>query len=88
MVDETEGRLWADSHGFHYFETSAQTGEGIGDMFQVRVTSGLILIHESVSGLFICCWHARFASVLQAFEGCSFVVGTQDLHLYHKHSKV
>ncbi|KAL8619272.1 DnaJ subfamily C member 27 [Nucella lapillus] len=33
-VDEPEGRLWADSHGFHYFETSAQTGEGIGDMFQ------------------------------------------------------
>ena len=36
-MDETEGQLWANSHGFHYFETSAQTGEGINDMFQVRV---------------------------------------------------
>ncbi|KAL4217000.1 DnaJ subfamily C member 27 [Mactra antiquata] len=27
-VDESEGRLWADSKGFHFFETSAQTGEG------------------------------------------------------------
>ncbi|XP_038626923.1 dnaJ homolog subfamily C member 27 isoform X1 [Tachyglossus aculeatus] len=33
-VDENEGRLWAESRGFLYFETSAQTGEGIGDMFQ------------------------------------------------------
>ena len=88
MVDETEGRLWADSHGFHYFETSAQTGEGIGDMFQVWVTSGLFIIHESVSRLCICCWHARYASVSQAFEGCSFVIGTQDMHLRRKHLKV
>ena len=35
VVDETEGQLWANSHGFQYFETSAQTGEGINDMFQV-----------------------------------------------------
>ncbi|XP_046561726.1 dnaJ homolog subfamily C member 27-like [Haliotis rubra] len=34
-VDEMEGRLWADSRGYHYFEMSAQTGEGINDMFQV-----------------------------------------------------
>ncbi|GAB1598072.1 dnaJ homolog subfamily C member 27-like [Argonauta hians] len=33
VVDELEGRLWADSHGFHYFETSALTGEGILEMF-------------------------------------------------------
>lgn len=36
VVDESEGRLWADSKGFHYFETSAQTGEGIPEMFQVE----------------------------------------------------
>lgn len=35
VVDEMEGRVWADSHGFHYFETSAQTGEGVFEMFQV-----------------------------------------------------
>lgn len=34
-VDESEGRLWAESKGFLYFETSAQTGEGINEMFQV-----------------------------------------------------
>uniref|UniRef100_A0A8B9QQN2 DnaJ heat shock protein family (Hsp40) member C27 n=1 Tax=Anas platyrhynchos TaxID=8839 RepID=A0A8B9QQN2_ANAPL len=33
-VDESEGRLWAESRGFLYFETSAQTGEGINEMFQ------------------------------------------------------
>lgn len=36
VVDEGEGRLWAESRGFHYFETSAQSGEGISEMFQVR----------------------------------------------------
>lgn len=34
-VDESEGRLWAESRGFQYFETSAQSGEGISEMFQV-----------------------------------------------------
>ncbi|KAK0140083.1 DnaJ subfamily C member 27 [Merluccius polli] len=34
VVDEGEGRLWAESRGFHYFETSAQSGEGVTDMFQ------------------------------------------------------
>ncbi|KAG7502935.1 dnaJ-like subfamily C member 27 [Solea senegalensis] len=39
VVDEGEGRLWAESRGFHYFETSAQSGEGINEMFQrVNVT--------------------------------------------------
>ncbi|XP_041360854.1 dnaJ homolog subfamily C member 27-like [Gigantopelta aegis] len=33
-VDELEGRMWADSHRFHYFETSAQTGEGVNNVFQ------------------------------------------------------
>ena len=27
--------MWADSKGFLYFETSAQSGDGINDMFQV-----------------------------------------------------
>lgn len=36
VVDEGEGRLWAESRGFHYFETSAQSGEGINEMFQVN----------------------------------------------------
>ncbi|XP_053825319.1 dnaJ homolog subfamily C member 27 [Vidua macroura] len=35
VVDESEGRLWAESRGFLYWETSAQSGEGIQEMFQV-----------------------------------------------------
>ncbi|XP_059841402.1 dnaJ homolog subfamily C member 27 isoform X3 [Hypanus sabinus] len=34
VIDESEGRLWAESRGFYYFETSAQSGEGINEMFQ------------------------------------------------------
>ena len=37
-VDEVEARLWAELHGFIYCETSANTGLGITDMFQVRLT--------------------------------------------------
>jgi len=33
-VDEMEARLWAELHGFSFFETSANTGAGITDMFQ------------------------------------------------------
>ncbi|PWA13797.1 hypothetical protein CCH79_00016910, partial [Gambusia affinis] len=39
VVDEGEGRLWAESRGFHYFETSAQSGEGINEMFQAFFSS-------------------------------------------------
>lgn len=35
IVNESEGRLWAESNGFLYFETSAQSGEGIHEVFQV-----------------------------------------------------
>lgn len=41
IVEEAEGHRWANSHGFSYFETSAQTGEGINDMFQVSINSDL-----------------------------------------------
>jgi len=37
VVDEVEGKLWADAHGFIYFEVSALTGEGISEMFQVSM---------------------------------------------------
>jgi len=33
-VDDMEARLWAELHGFNFFETSASTGVGITDMFQ------------------------------------------------------
>ena len=35
-VDESDGMLWADAHGFLYFEVSALTGDGISDIFQVN----------------------------------------------------
>ena len=34
-VNESEGRLWAESKGLLYFETSAQNGDGVQEMFQV-----------------------------------------------------
>ncbi|XP_067844573.1 dnaJ homolog subfamily C member 27 isoform X2 [Heptranchias perlo] len=43
VVDESEGRLWAQSRGFNYFETSAQSGEGINEMFQTFFSSILDL---------------------------------------------
>ena len=38
IVNESEGRLWAESNGFLYFETSALSGEGIQEMFQVGIS--------------------------------------------------
>jgi len=33
-VDESEGRLWADQHGFHFFEVSALNGDNVNEMFE------------------------------------------------------
>lgn len=38
-VDESEGRLWAETKGFHYFETSAQSNTNIQEMFETLVKS-------------------------------------------------
>jgi len=48
-VDEVEARLWAELHGFQYFETSAKTGHGITDMFQVFF-SQIVRLAESGLG--------------------------------------
>lgn len=32
-VSEVEGQKWAASHGFSYFETSAQSGKNVNEMF-------------------------------------------------------
>lgn len=34
IVDENESRIWANNCGFHYFETSAQNGDGVNKMFE------------------------------------------------------
>lgn len=46
VVDEVEGKLWADAHGFIYFEVSALTGEGISEMFQAFF-DGIILASDN-----------------------------------------
>ena len=38
-VDESEGRLWAETKGFHYFETSAQSNTNVQEMFETLVKS-------------------------------------------------
>ena len=43
VVNESEGRLWAESKGFLYFETSAQSGDGIQELFQV----GYLFRHDA-----------------------------------------
>lgn len=51
-VTESEGRLWAETKRFLYFETSAQTGQNVVEMFEVRkilyVLSSLPHCHECV----------------------------------------
>lgn len=34
VVDEADGKMWALMKGYHYFETSASSGAGIGEMFE------------------------------------------------------
>ena len=36
-MDEAEGRLWAETKGFLYFETSAQSGQNVQEMFETLV---------------------------------------------------
>jgi GTPase SAR1 family protein len=48
-VDEHEARIWADSKGFLYFETSAQTGEGVNEMFQVTICIINQFIHKNIN---------------------------------------
>lgn len=36
-MDEAEGRLWSESKGFPYFETSAQSGENVQEMFELLI---------------------------------------------------
>lgn len=38
-MDESEGRLWAETKGFHYFETSAQSGDSVHDVFERLIHS-------------------------------------------------
>ncbi len=36
-MDTAEGKLWAETRGFSYFETSALTGENVDLMFETLV---------------------------------------------------
>lgn len=46
QVDESDARLWADSKGFRYFETSAQNGNGIFEMFE-ELFDGVVTTAEN-----------------------------------------
>lgn len=35
VVDELEARMWASNKGMHYFETSASSGSGVNEMFEL-----------------------------------------------------
>ena len=34
---ESEGRLWAETKGFPYFETSASTGDNVQEVFELLI---------------------------------------------------
>lgn len=67
-IPEHEGRLWADSHGFEYTETSCSTGANVDDLFELlcklcveTVTSGpppcktLSYSHEQLDAVRLVC---------------------------------
>ena len=51
-MDEVDGKLWADSHGFPYFETSAATGDGVIEMFNVRKKSHVAQCIKSLNNTY------------------------------------
>ena len=55
-----EARLWAELHGFNFFETSASTGTGITDMFQVR------FCHRSDDSRFV--FQAFFSQIVRLVD--------------------
>ncbi|CAF0795927.1 unnamed protein product [Didymodactylos carnosus] len=46
VVDESEARLWANVRGYQYFETSAQTGVGVQEMFDCLFSSIIDVIEN------------------------------------------
>ncbi|KAJ8020653.1 DnaJ-like subfamily C member 27 [Holothuria leucospilota] len=46
VVDDFEGHAWANSNGFHYFETSAASGNGINELFE-KLFEGLVTAYEN-----------------------------------------
>ena len=45
---EDQGRLWAEKNGCYYFETSANTGDGVQKAFQMMF-KGILQVHETGS---------------------------------------
>ncbi|PIK61268.1 putative dnaJ-like subfamily C member 27 [Apostichopus japonicus] len=45
-VEEYEGHAWANNKGFHYFETSAASGDGISELFE-KLFQGLVTAYEN-----------------------------------------
>ncbi|XP_076354445.1 dnaJ homolog subfamily C member 27-like [Tachypleus tridentatus] len=53
-VDEADGRLWSDLHGFPYFETSALTGDGVADMFESLLRNILKMLEGNGCRVALC----------------------------------
>lgn len=47
-VDTSEGKLWAEIKGFHYFETSALNGENVREMFECLIHTVTNVLTEGV----------------------------------------
>lgn len=47
-VDDLEGRVWAESKGFHYCEMSAQSGQGISEMFETLFSEVVNTVENGV----------------------------------------
>lgn len=43
-VEQLEGRLWAEARGFLYFETSAQIGTNVVEMFQALFAATVAMV--------------------------------------------
>ncbi|KAL5493457.1 hypothetical protein EMCRGX_G014646 [Ephydatia muelleri] len=67
-VEEVEGRLWAEARGFLYYETSAQTGMGVADVFQAlfAATVAMVTKGEKPSSRYT----PEQLSLVQRIHGC------------------
>ena len=63
-----EGRLWAEARGFLYYETSAQTGVGVADVFQAlfAATVAMVTKGEKPSSRYT----PEQLSLVQRIHGC------------------
>ncbi len=47
-VDTSEGKLWAEIKGFHYFETSALNGQNVHEVFECLIHTVVNVLTKGV----------------------------------------